>query len=153
MQTVLDRRTGAERTFTMVLFILIVVFFAGCIQQKPEKVPVIEVSFKHYIISDQHVVEINYVKKTEISLEKVKITKSPPFPSVMAYAIYPKGNKIIVSPVAYTSIANQGDNITLYIGIEKDELPESGTKVDVYVEVWNKASKKLAADRGEFVWE
>ena len=152
MQSILTRKDRKDKRSVMGLLVLILVFFAGCIQQEPEKVPVIEVNFKHYIISDQHVVKINYVKKAEVSLDKVKITKSPPFPSVMAYAIYPKGGKIIVSPVAYTSINNQGDNISLYIGIEKDELPEPGTKVDVYVEVWSKTSKKLAADRGEFVW-
>ena len=136
-----------------VLLITFLFSFSGCIQQEQEKVPVIEVNFAHYIISGQHVVKINSVKKVEVEIENVKVTKSPPFPGIFTYAIYPKDNRVMISPVAYTSIDTQGDNIVLYIGIEKDELPASGTKVDVFVEVWDGNSNKLAADRGEIVWE
>ena len=132
--------------------IFIALIFSGCTQQKPEKVPVIEVNFSHYVISGQHVVKINSVKKKEIEISKVRITKNPPFPSIIAYAIYPKNNNVLVSPVAYTSIRNEGDDITLYIGIEKKDLPEPGTKVNVFVEVWSKNSKKLAADKGGLIW-
>ena len=136
-----------------VLLITFLLSFSGCLQQEEEKVPVIEVDFAHYIISDQHVVKINSVKKVEVELEKVRVTRSPPFPGIFAYAIYPKDDRVLVSPVAYTSVNTQGDNIVLYIGIEKDELPDPGTRVNVFVEVWDKNSNKLAADRGELVWE
>ncbi len=139
--------------FSVVILFLLVTSISGCIQQKPEKVPVIEVNFSHYVIADQHVVKINSLKKVEVPIEKVKITRSPPFPGIHAYAIYNKGGKVLISPVAYTSIDREGDNITLYIGIEKDDLPEEGTKVIVVVEVWSADSKKLAADKGVLVWE
>ena len=141
-----------ERLSLTLICLGVIILVFGCIQQKPEKVPVIEVNFSHYIISGQHIVKINSIKKVKVELSKVRITKSPPFPSIIAYAIYSKNGNVLVSPVAYTSINNVGDNITLYIGIEKKNLPDPGTKVNVLVEVWNEKSKKLAADRGELIW-
>ena len=147
-----DELTKKRRKSIAIIFFLLSIIISGCVQQKPEKVPVIEVNLSHYIISGEHVIKINSVKKTEVEIDKVKVTGSPPFPGIHAYAIYPKDGKVLISPVAYTSLNNVGDNIILYIGIEKNDLPEPGTKINVFVEVWNEKSEKLFADRGEVIW-
>jgi len=124
----------------------------GCIQNEKTKVPVIEVNFTHYVIEGKHVVKINSLRKINVDIEKVRITRSPPFPGIHAYAIYPKDGKTLISPTAYTSIDREGDNLTLYIGIEKNEIPQNGTRVIVILEVWGENSKKLAFDRGVLNW-
>lgn len=132
--------------------LLLVVIVLGCVEQKPEKVPVIEVDFSHHIISGKHVVKINSARTVEVDIEKVKVTKSPPFPGIHVYAIYGKDGKVIITPTAPVSINTLGDNITAYIGIEKKDLPENGTSVLVVVEVWDANSRKLAADRVGIIW-
>lgn len=131
---------------------LFALFLSGCIQQKPEKVPVIEVNFTHYVIGGHHVVKINSASRTEIEIDKVRITKSPPFPGIHVYAIYNKSGRIIITPVAPVDINTVGDNITTYIGMEKDDVPENGTNILVLVEVWSGDSKKLFADKVVIKW-
>ena len=131
--------------------VLIPLLLMGCVQEREQKVPVIQVNFTHYIISGQHVIKINSLKKVEVEKKKVRITNSPPFPGIHAFAIYPLKGRVMISPIAFTNLNEEGD-IILYIGIEKDKLPEPGTDITVVVEVRDASGKRLAADRGVIKW-
>lgn len=135
-----------------ILILLLAAFMVACVQNfEAVKVPVIEVNFSHYLISGQHVVKINSLRKVEVEKNKVRITTSPPFPGIHVFAIYPKNGKVLISPVAFTSINVEGET-TVYLGIEKDKLPERGTNITVVVEVRDANGKRLAADRGVVKW-
>ncbi|AIY90868.1 hypothetical protein [Geoglobus acetivorans] len=140
------------RIIVLAISVILATFLYGCVQQKPEKVPVIEVNFSHYVISGQHIVKINSAKRAEVEIEKVRVTNSPPFPGIHVYAIYNKSGRIVITPVAPVSINTVGDNITAYIGMEKKDVPESGTNIVVVVEVWDANSRKLAGDRVGITW-
>ena len=144
--------TREWKTIVLVSSVMLAALVYGCVQQKPEKVPVIEVNFSHYIISGQHVVKINSAKRAEVEIDRVRITNSPPFPGIHVYAIYNKSGRIVITPVAPVSINTVGANITAYIGLEKKDVPENGTGIVVVVEVWDANSRKLASDRVEIVW-
>jgi len=137
---------------SLILVLLTSAFMVACIQiQETQKVPVIEVNFSHYIISGQHIVKINSLKKVEVESDKVRATTSPPFPGIHIFAIYPLKGKIQISPIAFTNLNVEGE-ITVYIGMEKDKLPETGTNITVVLEVRDAEGKRMAADRGVVKW-
>lgn len=147
-----DKSAREWKKVVLVISAILAALVFGCVQQKPEKVPVIEVNFSHYVISGQHVVKINSAKRAEVEIDKVRITNSPPFPGIHVFAIYNKSGRIVITPVAPVSINTVGDNITAYIGMEKKDVPENGTNIVVVVEVWDANSRKLAADRVGITW-
>ena len=137
---------------TVFLTLLTSTFLIACVQtQETQRVPVIEVNFSHYLISGQHVVKINSLKKVEVDKNRVRITTSPPFPGIHVFAIYPLKGRVEISPVAFTDFNTEGD-ITLYLGIEKDKLPQTGTNITVIVEVRDAGGKRLTAARGVVKW-
>lgn len=138
-------------TWLILSLILTAAFLMGCTQTQTQIVPVIEVNFSHYLISGQHVVKINSLKKVEVDKNLVRITNSPPFPGIHVFAIYPLEQRVQISPIAFTSINMEGE-ITVYLGIEKDKLPQTGTNIIVIVEVRDANGKRLAADRGVVKW-
>jgi hypothetical protein len=143
---------GSSGSLIVTLLLLVSIFLMACVQtQETQKVPVIEVNFNHYLISGQHVVKINSLKKVEVEKDKVRITTSPPFPGIHVFAIYPLEGKVQISPIAFTNLNVEGE-ITVYLGIEKDKLPQTGTNITVVVEVRDAGGKRLAVDRGVVKW-
>jgi len=133
------------------ILITLSLLISSCIQQKEEKVLAIEVNVTHYIIENEHVIKINSLKRVEVELSKVKMTNSPPFPGIHAFAIYRLDDKVEISPVAYESIKKEG-NLILYIGLEKGKLPKDNTRISVIVEVRDERGKLLASDKGVIIW-
>lgn len=145
-------RKNSKGSLILISFIIMSALTMACVQnQGVQKVPVIEVNFTHYLISGQHIVKINSLKKIEVEKDRVKITTSPPFPGIHVFAIYPLKGKVLISPVAFTSLDVEGET-TVYIGIEKDKLPETGTNITVVIEVRDANGNRLAADKGVVKW-
>jgi len=136
---------------SLILILLTSTIMVACIQNQEQKVPVIEVNFSHYVISGQHVVKINSLRKVEVEKDRVRVTTSPPFPGIHIFAIYPLKGRVEISPIAFTNLDAEGE-ITAYLGIEKDKLPETGTNITVVVEVRDASGKTMAVDRGVVRW-
>ena len=135
----------------LITLIVLSLLIPSCIQKKEEKVLAIEVNVTHYMIKNEHVIKINSLKKVEVELSKIRITNSPPFPGIHAFAIYRLDDKVVISPIAYEDIKREG-NFILYLGLRGDELPENNTRMLVIVEVRDERGKLLASDKAVMIW-